>query len=89
MKRNIILKTLTAAILGTAALQVQAQGIYVNKKNGESISYPKSILDKVTPEVFSDAQATKVNGVVMTSPVIRRAWSAVSSGSVPLVNRLT
>lgn len=50
MKRNIILKTLTAAILGTAALQVQAQGIYVNKKNHESIAYPKSILDKVTPK---------------------------------------
>lgn len=49
MKRNIILKTLMAAILGTAALQVQAQGIYVNKKNHESIAYPKSILDKVTP----------------------------------------
>ena len=50
MKRNIILKTLTAAILGTAALQVQAQGIYVNKKNHESIAYPKSVLDKVTPK---------------------------------------
>ena len=50
MKRNIILKTLTAAILGTTALQVQAQGIYVNKKNHESIAYPKSILDKVTPK---------------------------------------
>ena len=50
MKRNIILKTLTVAILGTAALQVQAQGIYVNKKNHESIAYPKSILDKVTPK---------------------------------------
>ena len=50
MKRNIILKTLTAAILGTAALQMQAQGIYVNKKNHESIAYPKSVLDKVTPK---------------------------------------
>lgn len=50
MKRNIILKTLTVAILGTAALQVQAQGIYVNKKNHESIAYPKSVLDKVTPK---------------------------------------
>lgn len=50
MKRNIILKTLTVAILGTAALQMQAQGIYVNKKNHESIAYPKSVLDKVTPK---------------------------------------
>ncbi len=50
MKRNIILKTLTVAILGTAALQIQAQGIYVNKKNHESIAYPKSVLDKVTPK---------------------------------------
>ena len=50
MNRNIILKTLTVAILGTAALQVQAQGIYVNKKNHESIAYPKSVLDKVTPK---------------------------------------
>lgn len=66
MKRNIILSTLAAALLGTAALPMQAQGIYVNKKNGESISYPKAILDKVTPEVFSDAQATKERGVVTT-----------------------
>jgi len=66
MKRNIILSTLAAALLGTAALQVQAQGIYVNKKNGESISYPKSILDKVTPVVFSNVQTTKVKGAVAT-----------------------
>ena len=66
MKRNIILSTLAAALLGTAALPVQAQGIYVNKKNGESIAYPKAILDKVTPEVFSDVQSTKVKGAVAT-----------------------
>ena len=32
--------------------------------------------------------ATKLNGVVMTSPVMRRACKAVMSGRVPLVNRL-
>lgn len=61
MKRNIILKTLTAAILGTAALQVQAQGIYVNKKNHESIAYPKSILDKVTPK-SKNSSSTESSG---------------------------
>lgn len=49
MKRNIILKTLAAALLGTVALHLQAQGIYVNKKSGESISYPSAILDRVSP----------------------------------------
>lgn len=33
--------------------------------------------------------ATKLNGVVITSPVMRRACKAVMSGKVPLVNRLT
>ena len=61
MKRNIILKTLTVAILGTAALQVQAQGIYVNKKNHESIAYPKSILDKVTPK-SKNSSSTESSG---------------------------
>ena len=32
--------------------------------------------------------ATKLKGVVITSPVMRRAWRAVISGSVPLVKRL-
>jgi len=64
MKRNIILKALMAAVFSTAALQVQAQGIYVNKKNGESIAYPAATFDKVTPEVFSNVQPTKVKGAV-------------------------
>lgn len=33
--------------------------------------------------------ATKLKGVVMTSPVMRRAWRAVIRGRVPLVKRLT
>lgn len=33
--------------------------------------------------------ATKLYGVVITSPVMRSAYSAVSNGSVPLVKRLT
>ena len=61
MKRNIILKALTAAILGTTAMQVQAQGIYVNKKNGESIAYPKSILDQVTPTSSKSSSSTVSN----------------------------
>lgn len=64
MKRNIIFKALIAAIVSTAALQVQAQGIHVNKKNGESIAYPAATFDKVTPEVFSNVQPTKVKGAV-------------------------
>ena len=58
MKRNIILKTLTAAILSAAALQVQAQGIYVNKKGGESVSYPKSVLDHVSPYMLKTSTST-------------------------------
>ena len=58
MKRNIILKTLTAAILSAAALQVQAQGIYVNKKGGESVSYPKSVLDHVSPYMLKTSTTT-------------------------------
>ena len=66
MKRNIILSTLAAALLGTAALQVQAQGIYVNKKNGESISYPKAILDKVVPMASGTSVTTYETGVTAT-----------------------
>ncbi len=50
MKRNIIFKALALALLCTAALQVQAQGIYVNKKSGESVAYPKTVFDRVTPD---------------------------------------
>ena len=50
MKRNTILKTLVVATIA-AAMQAQAQGIYVNKKNHEHIAYPNSILDKVTPKL--------------------------------------
>ncbi len=50
MKRYTILKTLVVATIAAAAMQVQAQGIYVNKKNHEHIAYPNSILDKVTPK---------------------------------------
>ena len=51
MKKNSsILRTLAVGVvLVAAALHVQAQGIYVNKKNGESIAYPKAIFDRVTP----------------------------------------
>jgi len=58
MKQNIILKTLTAAILSATALQVQAQGIYVNKKGGESVSYPKSVLDHVSPYMLKTSTST-------------------------------
>ena len=68
MKRNTILKTLTVAILGTAALQVQAQGIYVNKKNGENIAYPKAILDHVSPYMLKTSTTTETleTGAVAT-----------------------
>jgi hypothetical protein len=61
MKRNMILKTLTAVILGTAALQVQAQGIYVNKKGGESKAYPSTILDRVSPYKLTTSPTTTEN----------------------------
>jgi hypothetical protein len=66
MKQHTILKTLAVAILATATLHLQAQGIYVNKKNGESIPYPAATFDKVTPEVFSNVQPAKVKGAVAT-----------------------
>jgi len=66
MKRNIILSTLAAALLGTAALQVQAQGIYVNKKNGESISYPKAILDRVSPVKVTTDTESRIAGATAT-----------------------
>jgi hypothetical protein len=66
MKRNTILRTLAAITLGTAFLQVQAQGIYVNKKNGESISYPKVILDKVSPVKVTSSTETLKEGAVAT-----------------------
>lgn len=66
MKRNTILKTLTATILGTAALQAQAQGIYVNKKSGESIAYPKAILDKVVPMKSGISVSTYEKGATAT-----------------------
>ena len=66
MKRNTFLRTLAVVVLGTAALQTGAQGIYVNKKNGESISYPKAILDKVTPYARGTSETTYTTGVVAT-----------------------
>ena len=66
MKRNIIFKALIAAVFSTAALQVQAQGIYVNKKNGESIPYPAATFDKVTPTSKATASTNTTEGVVAT-----------------------
>lgn len=66
MKRNTFLRTLAAVVLGSAALQIGAQGIYVNKKNGESISYPKAILDRVTPVEKGSSSATYETGAVAT-----------------------
>ena len=66
MKRNTILKALMAAVFSTAALQVQAQGIYVNKKNGESIPYPAATFDKVTPTSKATASTNTTEGVVAT-----------------------
>ncbi len=56
MKRIIILKALSLAFLCIAALQVQAQGIYVNKKGGESIAYPKAVFDRVSPYKQSSSE---------------------------------
>jgi len=62
MKRNMILKTLAVALIGTAVLEAGAQGIYVNKKNGESIAYPKAVLDRVVPAKVNTS-TTETNGV--------------------------
>lgn len=58
----MILKALTVALIGTAVLEAGAQGIYVNKKNGESIAYPKAVLDRVVPAKVN-ASTTETNGV--------------------------
>ncbi|MCR5157813.1 MAG: hypothetical protein K6D37_01675 [Prevotella sp.] len=49
MKRNNLFRFLMLALFAFMSLQMSAQGIYVNKKNGEIIAYPKAIFDKVTP----------------------------------------
>ena len=58
----MILKALTVALIGTAVLEAGAQGIYVNKKNGKSIAYPKAVLDRVVPAKVN-ASTTETNGV--------------------------
>lgn len=58
----MILKALTVALIGTAVLEAGAQGIYVNKKNGESIAYPKAVLDRVVPAKVNTS-TTETNGV--------------------------
>lgn len=58
----MILKTLAVALIGTAVLEAGAQGIYVNKKNGESIAYPKAVLDRVVPAKVNTS-TTETNGV--------------------------
>lgn len=58
----MILKTLAVALIGTAVLEAGAQGIYVNKKNGESIAYPKAMLDRVVPAKVNTS-TTETNGV--------------------------
>ena len=49
MKLKNLFRLLMVALFATMTLQASAQGIYVNKKNGEIIAYPKAIFDKVTP----------------------------------------
>ena len=49
MKRNTILKALAVTIVTASAVQLQAQGIYIKKKSGETDIYPARVLDKVTP----------------------------------------
>jgi len=68
MKRNTILKTLTAAVLCAAAWQAQAQGIYVNKKGGESIPYPNAVFDHVSPYMKKTSVSTQTyeTGAVAT-----------------------
>ena len=45
---------------------VQAQGIYVNKKNGESIAYPAATFREVAPFKISVSSTTQETGVVAT-----------------------
>ena len=49
MKRKNLFRLFMVALFATISLQLNAQGIFVNKKNGEIVSYPKAIFDKVTP----------------------------------------
>lgn len=64
MKHNIFFTALAVTLLGTAALEAGAQGIYVNKKNGETVSYPKAVFDRVVPTKASKAKETFASGVV-------------------------
>ena len=43
---------------------VQAQGIYVNKKGGESVNYPSTVFDKVTPRYVSTSSSSFETGAV-------------------------
>lgn len=56
MKHHIILRTLAIVFLCIVTMQVQAQGIYVNKKSGESIPYSKTVFDRVTPYKASSTE---------------------------------
>ena len=64
MKRNIFFKALAVALLGAAAPEAGAQGIYVNKKSGESVAYPKAVLDRVVPTKITSTTTEYAAGVV-------------------------
>lgn len=66
MKRHIILKALAVALIGTTVLQAQAQGIYVNKKGGETIEYPSALLDRVAPFVITTKNSELIKGATAT-----------------------
>ena len=55
-----------AVAFSAAVLQTQAQGIYVHKKNGETVTYPAAILDQVAPMKIATTVETTESGVVAT-----------------------
>ena len=64
--RHYISTIAMAVAFSAAVLQTQAQGIYVHKKNGETVTYPAAIFDQVAPMKITTSVETTESGVVTT-----------------------
>ena len=64
--RHYISTIAMAVAFSAAVLQTQAQGIYVHKKNGETVTYPAAILDQVAPMKIATTVEKTESGVVAT-----------------------
>ena len=66
MRLHSILKTLAVMTVAAAALQAQAQGIYVNKKNGEKVAYPSATFERASTLRVTTSTESYGEGVVAT-----------------------